>query len=127
MTSALSLQSSTTSVDEQSPLSQLPPEAIVQVLLHLKIQDIAALGLTCKHFREVSHDNRLWSTLFVRDFPTSTISIWTTSVLTLTRDIAPGANLAAYKKEHFSRALFANTPKIMAATDILKKMCGIRL
>ena len=123
MTSALSLQSSTV-VDrqEQLQLSQLPPETLVQVLGHLKIQDIAAFGSTCNHFREISHDNRLWSTLFKRDFPTSTISIWTTSVR-----VMPDNNLAAYKAEHFAQKVFKNAPKIMAAKDILKKIWDIRL
>lgn len=53
---------------EQSPLSQLPPETLVQVLLHLKIRDIAAFGSTCNHFREISKTDHLWSILFVRDF-----------------------------------------------------------
>ena len=88
---------------KQSPLSQLPIETLVQVLKHLRLRDIVAFGITCKHFREISKADSLWSILFAKHFPSCKISVWT-SAMTLTKDIPGCANLTAYKK----RAMYSD-------------------
>ena len=129
MASALSLQSSTTSIDrqEQSGLSQLPPETIIHVLVHSKIQGIAAFGTTCKSYSKISHDKQRWHTLFVKDFNFKP-SGWTTPILTFTpstrtwtADLAEGSNLAAYKTQV---NLYKRIP---GALIQLKQMLGIAI
>lgn len=124
MTSALSLQSSTTTIDrqQQSGLSQLPPETIIHVLVYSKIKDIAAFGSTCKYFREISQDNHLWSILFERDFHLLNVSNWATSILSM-----PGHNVEAYKVELFSRTVLTIAPKNTDVTDYLKEILGYQV
>ncbi len=134
MTSAVSLRTSTTSVDrqEQSLISHLPLETLVQVLKHLRLRDIVAFGITCKHFREISKADHLWSILFAKHFPSCKISAWT-SAMTLTKDIPGCANLTAYKKRAMYSDPFGDpfgtlTAKIGAATAFfIKNILGIRL
>ena len=79
----------------QSSWAKVPIDVILKILLLVKLDDIKAVSLTCKHLNTASQDNRLWRSLFNSRFPTP---------IPNGTCLEPGACLKAFK----NRYLLAN-------------------
>jgi len=75
-----------------SPLATLPKDVFWKILLLMRLDDISAVSLTCKHLNAVSQDNHLWRSLFNRRFPTP---------LPNGTCLEPGACLKAFRHQYF--------------------------
>ncbi|EHY51832.1 hypothetical protein ABEF95_004431 [Exophiala dermatitidis] len=68
-TSAASSTPPTDSVVQNTPLLQLPPEIIHQILCYLHCQSLVSLARTCRQLRELTQEDLLWANLLRATVP----------------------------------------------------------